>query len=476
MQVTHLGDRYDVVVIGSGFGSLFMVETHLRRNPKARIAIIERGEYRDHSWQMDNKRNSSIDVSRLHKTGPGEKPWNYTIGFGGGLNCWWGQTPRFHPTDLRTQSLFGKGIDWPMSYDDLEESYCLAEERMNIAGDPSMAAILPRSRPFPLPAHKITSIDRRMIAKQADVHVPISTARASAPTDDRGQCCSSAKCNLCPVDAKFSVHNGFRGLLEAPGVDVLMGAEVRHIDHGGGIARGVYYRIGERLLRVSADLVVLGANGIHSPAIMLRSGLDGPWVGRGIHEQHSVQYEAYLDGLDNFDGGTVTTALNYSLYDGDFRREMGGALLYFENRWSFGLRPEIGKWRMTLPIWVSIEDVPDADNRVTLDENQEPIISHRKISDYALASARMVDEKLPGILSPLPVEKLHYRGVADTASHIQGSVRMGRDKAESVVDGTLLHHEIRNLMVVGTGVIPTSSCANPSLTAAALSIYATNRL
>lgn len=475
MQVTRLDGKYDVVVIGSGFGSLFMVETYLQRHPKARIAIIERGEYRDRSWQVENRRNSEIDISRLHRTGTGEKPWNYTVGFGGGLNCWWAQTPRFHPTDFRTQSLYGKGSDWPMSYDELEESYCLAEERMSIAGDLSMAAILPRSRAFPLPAHKLTSIDKLMIAKQADVHVPISTARASMATRDRGQCCSTAKCNLCPVDAKFSAHNGFSALLERPGIDILLGAEVRHIDHGGGVARGVLYMQGGRLQSVSADLIVLGANGIHSPAIMLRSGLDGAWVGRGIHESHSVQYEVYLDGLDNFDGGTATTSLNYALYDGAFRKDHAGALLYFENRWSFGLRPEPGKWRRTLPIWVSIEDLPNPENRVSLDEMGEPMISY-SLSEYAQNGAKAVDKKLSEILAPLPVEKLHYRGVADTASHIQGSVRMGRSRQDSVVDGGLIHHDLRNLMVVGSGVIPTSSCANPSLTAAALSIYATNRL
>lgn len=475
MQVTRLDGKYDVVVIGSGFGSLFMVETYLQRHPKARIAIIERGEYRDHSWQVENRRNSEIDISRLHRTGTGEKPWNYTVGFGGGLNCWWAQTPRFHPTDFRTQSLYGKGSDWPMSYDELEESYCLAEERMSIAGDLSMAAILPRSRAFPLPAHKLTSIDKLMIAKQADVHVPISTARASMATRDRGQCCSTAKCNLCPVDAKFSAHNGFSALLERPGIDILLGAEVRHIDHGGGVARGVLYMQGGRLQSVSADLIVLGANGIHSPAIMLRSGLDGAWVGRGIHESHSVQYEVYLDGLDNFDGGTATTSLNYALYDGAFRKDHAGALLYFENRWSFGLRPEPGKWRRTLPIWVSIEDLPNPENRVSLDEMGEPMISY-SLSEYAQNGAKAVDKKLSEILAPLPVEKLHYRGIADTASHIQGSVRMGRSRQDSVVDGGLIHHDLRNLMVVGSGVIPTSSCANPSLTAAALSIYATNRL
>lgn len=476
MRVADLGGKYDVVVIGSGFGSLFMIETYRKRFPAARIAVIERGTYRNHSWQIENKRNTDLDTRHLHRTGAGEKPWNYTMGFGGGLNCWWGQTPRFHPSDFQTHSLYGKGIDWPMTYDDLEESYCLAEERMNIAGDTSMAAILPRSRDFPLPAHRLTSIDRLMIARQPDLHVPISTARASRPTDDRGQCCSSAKCNLCPVDAKFSIHNGFARLLEEDGIDILLDAEARFIDHSSGSAKGVSYLHEGRLKAVEAELVVLGANGIHSPAILLRSGIDDEWVGRGIHEQHSVQYEAFLDGLDNFDGGTVTTSLNYAMYDGDFRTRHGGALLYFENRWSFGLRPEPGKWRMTLPIWVSIEDLPSAENRVTLDEDGNPGISHKVISEYALGGAKMVEDQIARLLGPLPVESLHYRGIADTASHIQGSVRMGRSNEDSVVDGGLIHHGIRNLMIVGSGVIPTSSCANPSLTTAALSIYATNRL
>lgn len=226
---------------------------------------------------------------------------------------------------------------------------------------------------------------------------------------------------------------------------------------------------------VEGELIVLGANAIQSSAILLRSGIDDYWVGRGLHEQHSVVYEVLLDGLDNFDGGTVTTALNYSLYDGDFRASHAGALLYFENRWSFGLRPEIGKWRKTLPIWASIEDVPSPENRVVL-ENDEPLIIHPSVSEYALDGAKFVSKNLGSVLSPLPVEEIIERGVMSTAAHLQGTLRMGESIDDSVVDKGLLHHRIRNLMVVGTGAIPTSSCANPSLTAAALSIYAVSKL
>ena len=46
----------------------------------------------------------------------------------------------------------------------------------------------------------------------------------------------------------------------------------------------------------------------------------------------------------------------------------------------------------------------------------------------------------------------------------------------SVVDGHLLHHRMRNLVVVGTATYPSCSPANPSLTAAALSLRAAHLL
>ena len=41
--VETLAPRYDVVVVGSGFGSLFFLSGHLARFPKAKVAIVERG-------------------------------------------------------------------------------------------------------------------------------------------------------------------------------------------------------------------------------------------------------------------------------------------------------------------------------------------------------------------------------------------------------------------------------------------------
>jgi choline dehydrogenase-like flavoprotein len=53
---------------------------------------------------------------------------------------------------------------------------------------------------------------------------------------------------------------------------------------------------------------------------------------------------------------------------------------------------------------------------------------------------------------------------------------MGRDATDSVIDRDMIHHSLRNLVVVGTSSYPSCSGANPSLTAAALSLRAASRI
>ena len=91
-------------------------------------------------------------------------------------------------------------------------------------------------------------------------------------------------------------------------------------------------------------------------------------------------------------------------------------------------------------------------------------------SDHLKRAADHFLQALPTLLAPLPVEKLASKGLRTTLSHLQGSLRMGASRADSVVDGSLIHHDVRNLVVVGTSVLPTCPPVEPSLTAAALSL------
>lgn len=468
--MTSTAASWDLIVVGSGFGSMFFVEGYLRKRRDARVLVLERGRFHSHAWQLAHERNSDIPAHATYRTPRDHKQWNFTVALGGGMNCWYAQTPRFHPNDFRTRTLYGVAQDWPLSYDELEPYYVEAERKMFVAGAPEMATILPRSAPFPLPPHNLSAADRIMQRAQPEWHVPIATARASAATGERGVCCASARCMLCPVNAKFTFENGFAALRALPNVEIRTDCEVTHLETRNGVVTAALYRHDGSEQRAIGELFVLGANGIHSPAILLRSGIAHPLTGVGIHEQVGYAAEVMLDGLDNLDGGTITTALNYSLYDGPFRKEHAGALLYFDNRWPVGLRKEFGRWRQFVPLVVTVEDVPQDVNRVLVDGDGIPRVEHARASTYAMRGVERSWEALERVLAPLPVERIDFLGMRPTESHIQGSLRMGYDRATSVIDAQQVHHDVRNLVVVGSAVFPSCSCANPSLTVAALSL------
>lgn len=467
-------EHYDVVVIGSGFGSAFFLHEFSKRR-KARTVMLEWGRHNTHDWQVEHDANTDLPTKQTYRSNS-TKPWNYTIGLGGGTNCWYGSTPRFHPNDFKLKTLYGVGQDWPVGYDDLEPFYCEAEAIISISGDPDMTRIMPRSTPFPQPPHRMSTPDRIMKAAQPGQHFAAPTARSRVATEQRNPCCATFHCWLCPMDAKFTANNGLMHVFENPQVSVGLGCEVRRLEYAGGSIRSVVFVSNGKEFRISGDLFVLGANAIQSPAIMLRSGLDGEFVGHGLFEGYGWCYEAYLDGVENFDGSTIETGLNFGLHDGPHRASSGATLVCFQNRWHYGLRPEAGRLRQTLPLVLITEELPQPGNFVGLDENGNAFVHYAGPSDYAVQGALRAKEKLPELLKPLPVEEIFDRGGRSSESHIQGTLRMGTDATDSVIDGDMIHHRFRNLVIVGTSTFPTCSSVPPSLTAAALSLRTASRI
>src|SRR5262249_58097073 len=54
---------------------------------------------------------------------------------GGSTWHWQGIHVRMVPNDFAMKTLYGKGVDWPLSYDDLERWYVEGEREMGVAGD-----------------------------------------------------------------------------------------------------------------------------------------------------------------------------------------------------------------------------------------------------------------------------------------------------------------------------------------------------
>ncbi len=464
------------MVVGSGFGSLFYLKRHLALRPRDRVLILEWGGYKSLDEQSADGRNSDLPRNRTYRN-LGEKDWNFTIGLGGGTNCWWALTPRLHPSDFKLQTLYGVGVDWPLDYDELESYYLEAETIMSVAGSNDLAAEYPRSGPYPQPAHHLTTVDEMLSAAPGSKHYAIPSARLSRPLNDRGRCCSAAMCNLCPTGAKFFALNGMQDVLSHPQVSICLNAKVERFDHANGAVTAAVFSSNGAETIASGDLFILGAGAIHAPFILQRSGIGGAGLGRYLGEKIYAFAEAHLDGLAHFDGGTVTTGFNVSLLDGAHRSERGAATILIENAFDqFGLRAESGRWREVVPIGIFVEDLLSEENGVFDEGGDVPVVRHSGYSDYARRGLDAALSALPGLLEPLPVETVKFRSAAATASHVQGSVRFGRSPEDSVVDVDHVHHSLRNLLVVGTSVFPTTGSLNPSLTCAAMSLRAADRL
>ena len=125
-----------------------------------------------------------------------------------------------------------------------------------------------------------------------------------------------------------------------------------------------------------------------------------------------------------------------------------------------------------------MEDIPQADNRVTVDpgDPSKPLTHYRSHGAYAQAAVDSFADDLAAMFRQLPVEKISVGTPRESEGHILGTARMGSDPTTSVVDGDQMHHKLRNLYVLGGSSFTTGSVANPSLTIAALSLRSGRRL
>jgi choline dehydrogenase-like flavoprotein len=474
--------HYDVIIVGTGFASSFFLMRYLEHAPAtARVLVLERGNEDTKAWQLANKAHSSIDPDDLmHNNNPG-KEWYTSPGFGGNSKCWMGGTTRMMPGDFKLKSRYGVGYDWPISYDDLEAHYGVAEQVMSVSGPGDSP--MPRSRGVPLVPHKFSDPDTLLKKQFPDGWYQMSTARASAATGQRGICCASGICGLCPVDAKFTIQNGLAAIYKDPRVTLKLRSEVQTVETAAGVARGINY-LGEGTQQHdTADLIVLGASALFNPHILLRSGFTHPLIGRRLHEQMPIYVTLDLKGVKCYNGSTVLSGLGYLFYDGEHRRDHAACMIEtwsspFAYRPQDALRLERGRWNERLMLGFLFDDIPSDTNRVTVNAGNPSLIDVHfdDYSDYAKKAADRIPQMIDKLAEALPIERLVSTGLGTTAAHIQGTVVMGDDPATSVVDRHLVHHEYRNLLVLGSSSYPTASPAYPTLTVSALSLWAADHL
>jgi len=125
--------------------------------------------------------------------------------------------------------------------------------------------------------------------------------------------------------------------------------------------------------------------------------------------------------------------------------------------------------------WLSTEDLPRAENRVTLEADGAIRLSYTPSNQTAkdrlynqlksmLGRLDMHDHLVPRNL--YMKNEIEIGGVA----HQAGTARFGADPATSVLDATCKAHELDNLYVVDTSFMPSIGAVNPALTAMANAI------
>ena len=129
------------------------------------------------------------------------------------------------------------------------------------------------------------------------------------------------------------------------------------------------------------------------------------------------------------------------------------------------------------------EDLPDPENRVTLDPElcdghgiPAPKVTYRlgensrRMLDHAVARGRQV------LTAAGARETLAEAPLAPAGWHLMGTARMGVDPETSVVNAWGRCHDVRNLFVVDGSIFVTAAAVNPTNTIQALSLYIGDRI
>jgi choline dehydrogenase-like flavoprotein len=456
--------RWDCIVVGSSFSAMFFAYG-LRRHRKPSVLVVERGLFASHADQVQDLDTRPYETFSQANHSEMPKRWVASKLFGGNSNCWAACIPRFHPNDFRTGTLYGVDTDWPITYDTIETHYGQVEEIMEAAGGGS-DRILPRSRPFPLPAHAPSAAD--VVLREHDLEHWFAQPAARGNGGRAPQCCANGICSLCPIDSKFTILNGLE-VFDGAQMSYLLGHEARQVVIAAGQAHGVLVRDkSRREAELKSDVVGLAANAISNVAILFRSGVENRHLGRGLNEQVS-KIATYSIPFPNYFGGTIVTGHGYQLYDGGFRKDRAGVLIEVRNDLEIASRGR-GKWLNNLRLKFIAGERLDPANRVVLIDD-EPHIEWKGHSRYALSALDSAVERSKSLL-PFDHEIVNVTKVSSTESHIQGMTPMADTPAEGVVDQFCQVFGVPNLYALGAGVFPTCSPANPTLTLSAIALRA----
>ena len=498
-----MSDHYDVIIIGTGAGGGTLA--HRLAPTGKRILILERGGYlprEQENWdskEVFGKGRYLPDELWYDRDGQPFTPHQQYF-VGGNTKFYGAILFRLRERDFdEVQHHGGTSPAWPLSYQDLEPYYAEAERLYLVHGqageDPTEP---PHSSPYPYPA---VSHEPRIQQLHDDLeatghhpfHLPVGVD-LDETDPEAGRC---VRCNRfdgfpCPTDGKADAHVlCVRPALENDNVTLLTQAKVERLitdSTGRAVTEVVVDRRGARE-SYSADVVVVSCGAINSAALLLRSASDQH--PRGLANSSDQVGRNYMAHINS---GVI--AISQTPNETRFQKTLGVNDYYWgapDSELPLGHIQMLGKsdrdilragapwfapgialdWmaRHAIDFWLTTEDLPHPDNRVTVDRQGS---IHLAKTYHNEEGHRRLLAKLKSLLGALGMERhvpsaavLDQRIPLAGVAHQCGTVRFGSDPAESALDVNCRAHDVDNLYVVDTSFFPSSSAVNPALTAIA---------
>ena len=281
-------DTYDVIIIGTGAGGGTLAR-HLAPSGK-RILLLERGDWLPR--ELENWLTEAVFVDNRYVSpdtwyDASGKPFQPGVHYfvGGATKMYGAALYRLRKEDFgELQHHDGVSPAWPISYDELEPYYTLAEQHYHVHGargeDPTEP---PASAPYPHPAvshePRIQQLaDDLAAAGYRPFHAPcgIMLDEANPPFST---CIRCATCDgfPCLVHAKSDAEVlGVRPALEHPNVTLLTNAKVVRLetnDGGTAVTEVVVERDGVEE-RFAGDVVVVACGAANTAKLLLQSASD----------------------------------------------------------------------------------------------------------------------------------------------------------------------------------------------------------
>ena len=526
-------DHADVLIIGAGASgtimSLVLAEAGLR------VVCLDQGgwtEPADHphysddfQYQRQNRWNPEATVRRAPADYPVEGDQSHALmwnGVGGSTNVFAALWPRFRPSDFRKGLEHGLAPDWPITYEDLAPFYDEADRLIGVSGLTGDLGLPPRA-PYPLGPLPMRASGRAIAEgfERLGWHWwPMPAGIISDSYDGRAGCNGCGNCGSgCPRGsmAKMSITLWPKAL--AAGAILRPGARVEKIETGpDGRATGATYIDQATRQREfqGADLVILAANGVGSPRVLLLSrsarhpnGLANAndVVGRYLLHHTLVAAEIWVEEPIHSHIGNSGAIISSEFAETDIGRGFVNGFNFNVARTGPAGIAAIGAfsdqpapWGAEHHVWFARhfahsfgayaigDDLPQASNRIALSETETdgdglpaaklqylPHENDLRMMRYGIERLRDFAASVHAF--DLAINDYYEDGIYRTpAWHMLGTCRMGSDPERSVVNKWHQTWEVPNLYVVDGSSFATGGVVNPTSTVCALALRAARHL